>query len=192
MVEALRIGDVILQNAPHGKPLAQLEAEHRIFDLTRLNPLDVGFGRMTVGVLRVECKPPPGKNAPQIQIAAELPPRFVEGRTNALPLPVRIDIHIGPVEGVALRIVIVEVAAIGDPGVGVRPVGIAPARHDQRRHCADHFAPDLRDDLPLRKQFEVVVQLPLAPDDILLHHERKGPFVYLDQPGRSPGSTCRR
>ena len=64
-------------------------------------------------------KPPAREDAPQVETLAKLPPQRIEIRPNPPPALVRIHVNLGPIERVALRIVVEKIAVVRDPVVSV-------------------------------------------------------------------------
>ncbi len=108
-----------------------MKAQYIITQLAVFDLLYVALRRQLVGHLLVAGEAAAGQDAAQVQTLAQAAPRFVECRAHALALEVGIDVNIGPVKRIAARIVVMKIAAVGDPGIGVGAVGIATAADDE-------------------------------------------------------------
>src|SRR5690606_37500585 len=131
--------------------------------------------------LGVALDAPAGDDAPQVEPLAQLPPRLVQLVAEAEAARVWVDVDVGAVEAVALRVVAVEVAPVRDPRVGVLPEGIAAEVHDEGGVRAEDLAPHLGDELPLGEEALVVRQLPAVPHHVLLEHGGEAARVERDE-----------
>jgi hypothetical protein len=124
---------------------------------------------------------PAGDDAPQVQALADGTPRRVELVTDAQVAHLGGHVHVGAVERVALGVVVVEVSAVGDARVRVSPIWVSAQADDERGHRPDDLSALLHDDLPVRKNAQVISELSAVPHHTLLLRARKTTLVQLDQ-----------
>src|SRR5690606_23570257 len=107
-VSSVRITQVVGKDAAQDEPFAELEAEHRILELTGSNALGILIGRHSIRVLDVVPEATAGENAAQIELARQFTAGFVEHVANPLSAVIGMDIDIGAVESVGFGVMIGE------------------------------------------------------------------------------------
>src|SRR5690606_18917094 len=142
-----RVAKVIAQNAPEDEALPKLKAQNLIAQVTGDHPCGVFLGCQVIRVSGVIPEPPAGEYPAEVKLTAERLACLVQRVTHAPTPHVGVDVHVRAVQGVRGRIMIGEIAAVGDTRPRVRPQWIGTEPDDERGARTGDSAFHLRDEL---------------------------------------------
>src|SRR5204863_8336210 len=141
---------------------SELKAQLLALGLARRHALRVLLGRRPIGVLVVVPEPPTGDDAPLVEPSAETPSRLVQRGANSPPMKAGVHVDVRPVQRVRLRVVVREVAAIGDPRPRMMAERVRPEVNEEGRNGSHDLPVDLRHQLPLREYALVADEVTLT------------------------------
>ncbi len=156
--------------------VGQLRRQHRVVQLLGHHPLDVVVGAHLVGDAVVAGDAPTDDDPAQVALAADLLARVVQPPRQAVAAELGVDHDLDPVHGIAVGIVVADVAVVRDL-FPVLPLGVEVVIDDQARRRRDDVAVVLDADLPLGEIFELALEMLALPRQ----HAREAGQLQLDQ-----------
>jgi hypothetical protein len=149
---------VVLEHLADREAVRELRGQRGILELLADDPLDVLLGRHLVGDLGVAGDPPGDQDRAQVAPHRELAARLVQAARQPLAAVLGIDDDVDPVQGVALGVVVADVAVVRD--VLERVVGAEVLLvDDQRARGGDQDAVVFDAELALREHRELALHL---------------------------------